>query len=119
MTATPPPPPEPGQYAAQPPGAPNYAGQPAKTWMNITAFVAAFAGFAIPFGHIAAIVFGHLGVRASDRGEAEYRGLGMAGLIMGYIFTVLSIAFWVIYIAFFMFAIAASETYDSGYVVSF
>lgn len=33
----------------------------------------------------AAIVFGHLGMSASNRGEAQYKGMAIAGLILGYL----------------------------------
>jgi len=60
-----------------------------KTWMNIVALIAPFVSFIIPGSNIAGIVFGHLGIRAADRGEAEHRGLGRAGLIVSYVVTAL------------------------------
>lgn len=87
-----------GAPAAQQPAAPAYPPQyeqgyapgypqqyypparPMKTWMNVTSLVTALVGIGL-----AAVIFGHLGVRAANRGEAEYKGLGIAGLILGYI----------------------------------
>ena len=50
------------------------------TWMNITSFVTAL--LVIP---IVPIIFGHMGVSASNKGKAELKGLGIAGLVIGYL----------------------------------
>jgi len=89
------PPVYPGQPGAYPyPPRPYYP----KTWMNIVALVTGL----MCFGPLAAI-FGHLGVNAANRGEAEYKGMGTAGLILGYA----GLAFWVLYFGFFI-VLAAS-----------
>ncbi|GEM_PF-3707913 len=54
--------------------------RPTKTWMNITAFVLSLLGIGL-----GAVVFGHLGVAAANRGEADSRGLGIAALVLGYL----------------------------------
>lgn len=85
----------PGPYAA-PPGVPygaapyGYAPRPSypKTWMNIVALVTGLMCFGV-----VAVIFGHLGVNAANRGEAEHKGMGAAGLILGYV----GVVFYVIY----------------------
>ena len=90
-----PPPAAPAQYAptgyATPPQ-PAYAAPESKpnTWMNIVSFVTALLGMAI-----VPIIFGHLGVSASNKGKADLKGLGIAGLIIGY----LEVVFWLLIIA--------------------
>ena len=96
---TPPTPPPPPRYAQPGSGGQNAApGQPApqygahppavnpypKSWMNIVALVTSLVGIGL-----AAIIFGHLGVAAANRGEAQYKGLGIAGLVIGYLQVVL------------------------------
>ncbi len=46
----------------------------------------------------AAVIFGHLGLNASNRGEAQYRGMAIAGLVLGYTALLLNLL-WVIGIA--------------------
>jgi hypothetical protein len=65
--------------------------------MNIVALVTGI----MCFGPVA-VVFGHLGVRASNRGTAEYKGMGIAGLILGYV----GLLVWIAYAAFFVWYIA-------------
>ncbi|WP_156155772.1 DUF4190 domain-containing protein [Demequina phytophila] len=90
---------QPGYAAAPPPPAyqrpPGQAG--AKTWMNITSFVTSILGLGL-----VGVIFGHLGVSASNRGEAELKGLGIAGLIIGYLQIVLGIIAIVIGITLFV-----------------
>jgi hypothetical protein len=50
------------------------------TWMNIVSLVTALLGMVI-----VPIIFGHLGVSAAKKGTAELKGLGIAGLIIGYL----------------------------------
>ncbi|MDN4475856.1 DUF4190 domain-containing protein [Demequina sp. SYSU T00192] len=73
-------------YAAPTPQQPYYGGSPTratKTWMNVTSLVCALL---VPVvGSLLAIIFGHLGVAASKRGDAEYKGIGIAGLVLGYL----------------------------------
>lgn len=84
------------QPVAQPP-APQYAAAapaPTKdypnTWMNIVALVTGILGMAI-----VPIIFGHMGVSQANKGRAELKGLGIAGLILGY----LSLLAWIIVFA--------------------
>jgi hypothetical protein len=77
-----------------------------KSWMNIVSLCAVAGGFIIPFfANIAGIVFGHLGRRAAKRGEADYAGVGLAGLILNYIAVVLWILGIIAYIVFIVWAI--------------
>lgn len=99
---------QPGQFAAQPLnyGDPQYR-QPernpatAKNWMNITSLVLSLSSLLLGITAIGGIVFGHLGLAAAKRGEANNRGLGLAGVIIGYIFVVLGILAIVAFFAFF------------------
>jgi len=91
----------PGENTAPTPasayGAPN---DKPNTWMNITSFVTAFLGLAI-----VPIIFGHMGVNAANKGTAELKGLGIAGLIIGY----LELVLWIIVIAIVVGALIASS----------
>ncbi len=49
------------------------------SWMNIVALVASVIGLSL-----GGIILGHLGLRAAARGEADYRLVGLWGLILGY-----------------------------------
>ncbi len=122
--ATPPPGYPPSGYSApQQPGYPpagynsyGYAPQKKpKTWMNIVSLCAVGGALCIPLlANIAGIVFGHLGVRAADRGEADNRGLGMAGLILNYIFAILWLVGIIAYIVFIVWAINECSTNPYG-----
>ena len=103
------PPPAPGAYGAQPAG---YAAAPpaygaasnpaaAKNWMNTTALILSLASLITGVTAIAGIVFGHLGLAAAKRGEATNRGVGLAGLIIGYVLVGLGILAIVGFIVFF------------------
>lgn len=115
--------PPPGYSAPQQPGYPpaaygtyGYAPQKKpKTWMNIVSLCAVGAALFIPLlANIAGIVFGHLGVRAADRGEADNRGVGMAGLILNYVFAVLWLLGIIAYIVFIAWAINECSTNPNG-----
>jgi len=94
-----PPPYSQGQPGAAP-GAHPYPPRPyyPKTWMNIVALITGL----MCFGPIA-VIFGHLGVNAANRGEAEYKGMGTAGLILGYA----GLAFYVLYFGFLLVAVSS------------
>ena len=109
-------PPAPQAYPPAPQGYPapdgsypyGYAPQKKpKSWMNIVSLSAVGAGLVIPlFANVAGIVFGHLGRRAAKRGEADYRGVGLAGLILNYIAAVLWILGIIAYIVFIVWAVS-------------
>jgi hypothetical protein len=96
--------PPPAQGYSAPEGYYPYGYPPQKkphSWMNIVSLSAVAAGLFIPFlANIAGIVFGHLGRRASKRGEADYAGVGLAGLILNYIFAILSVLLVIAYFVF-------------------
>ena len=75
----------PAAYAPTPPPVAYAANPTPNTWMNITAFVTAILGWAI-----VPIVFGHLGIRASNNGKAELKWMGIVGAVLGY----LELVFW-------------------------
>jgi len=122
--SAPPPPAAPQPYppAPQPYGAPEgyypYGYPPQKkpkSWMNIVALSAVAGTLFFPFlANVAGIVFGHLGRRAAKRGEADYAGVGLAGLIVNYFVAVLCILGFIAYILFFVWAISQSSTYPNG-----
>lgn len=91
-----PPPP----YAAPQYPQPGYAAVPyapvtkPKTWMNWTAMGCGIGGlFTCGLSAIPAIVFGHMGLSASNKGEADARGAGIAGLVLGYLAVVGAVAY--------------------------
>jgi len=103
--AAPPPTPQPqavppqAAYPQQPYGAAPVS-KP-KSWMNVVSLVAVGVGFMMPvIANVIGIVFGHMGIRAADRGEADYRGVGLAGLILNYVFAILAVLAIAAYIAF-------------------
>lgn len=98
---------QPGQYpvpyAPYPPTA--YAQQTKpKTWMNWVAFGCGLGALVTCVSFIPAIIFGHLGLAAANRGEADAKGPGIAGLVIGYLFAVGTVA----YIVMLMFLFGAS-----------
>ncbi|SEJ52852.1 DUF4190 domain-containing protein [Demequina mangrovi] len=76
-------------YGAAPAYGPGSGTQ--KNWMGVTALILSLAGLFTGITAIGGIVFGHLSLAAAKRGEADNRGLGLAGLIIGYILVVLGI----------------------------
>lgn len=77
------------QFTAQQPaqpqygyGAPAYAAPaaPTKNWMGITSLVTSLLGISL-----LGIIFGHLGMSAAKKGEADNKGLAIAGLVLGYL----------------------------------
>ena len=81
-------------------------------WMNIVALAASLSGLVMGWTVIAGIVFGHLGLAAVKRGEADNRTMGLAGLIVGYSLLGLMVLGVVIYLAFIgvvLVAVGASE----------
>ena len=69
--------------------------------MNWVAFGCGLGGLATcGFTSLFAIVFGHLGISAAKRGEADYRGAGITGLVLGYLIAGA-------YVAYYAFAIIA------------
>lgn len=126
MTEIPPPPPSaapslppPPPLYAQPPTAPyGYAApaqapyygpdpRTAKNWMNVVSFIASITTIFTGIGAIVGIVFGHLGLAAVKRGEANNKGFGTAGLIIGYGSIALGVLAFLAWIVFFV-AVAAS-----------
>ncbi|WP_159450219.1 DUF4190 domain-containing protein [Demequina sp. NBRC 110056] len=84
------------QYAqpgyAQPQYAQQYAPAPTgpqpgteKNWMGITSLVLSLAGLFTGISVVGGIIFGHLGLSAAKRGEADNRGISLAGVITGYV----------------------------------
>ncbi|WP_062287618.1 DUF4190 domain-containing protein [Demequina phytophila] len=84
------------QPAPQPayPQAPYAPQRPAgtdKNWMGVTSLVLSLAGLFTGITAIVGIVFGHLSLSAVKRGEADNWGVGLAGLIIGYVITALGL----------------------------
>jgi lysylphosphatidylglycerol synthetase-like protein (DUF2156 family) len=86
-----------------------------KSWMNIVSLSAVGAGIFIPFfANVAGIVFGHLGRGAAKRGEADYEGVGLAGLILNYIAAILWILAIIAYFAFIAWVFNECATNPNG-----
>ncbi|WP_062381275.1 DUF4190 domain-containing protein [Demequina pelophila] len=56
-----------------------------KNWMGTLSLVLSLLGLFTWFTAIAGIVLGHLSQSAAKRGEADNQGMGLAGLIVGYV----------------------------------
>ena len=98
------------QYAAPQYAQPQYAqpGPPAgprpgteKNWMNITSLALSLGGLVTGITVIPGIIFGHLGLSAAKRGEADNRSLGLAGVITGYVILALGLLALVAVLVFF------------------
>lgn len=109
-------------YAAVPQGyaaphgyaaVPTYGADPtaAKNWMNIVALIASISTPFTGVGAILGIVFGHLGLGAVKRGEANNRGMGLAGLIIGYVLVALGVLGTIAYIGVFVWAASSESSY--------
>ena len=100
--------PDPSNAGGQPPyggGQPSYPGQPGygasyggmspnpteKNWMGITALVLGILSVCCGVLTILAIVFGVLGIQAANDGQADNKGLSIAGVVLGVICIILSI----------------------------
>ncbi|MDN4473307.1 DUF4190 domain-containing protein [Demequina zhanjiangensis] len=82
-----------------------------KNWMGITALALSLAALVAGIlASIPAVVFGHLGLSAVKKGEANNRGLALAGVILGYIGIALTVLFVIAYIAFIGFAISSTSS---------
>jgi hypothetical protein len=73
--------------------------------MNWVAFGCGLAVFVTCVSGIVAIVFGHLGLAAAKRGEADARWAGITGLVLGY----LSVVGFIAYIIFFVALIGSGD----------
>ena len=69
-----------------PPPAPYWNAPLPKTWMNWVAFGCGLGALVTCISFIPAIIFGHLGLAAAKRGEADKRGFGVTGLVIGYVY---------------------------------
>jgi len=93
--------PAPQAYAPAPQTyAPPAANPTPSTWMNITAFVTGILGLGI-----VPIIFGHLGVNQSNKGRADFKWMGIVGLVLGY----LTVVAYLILTAVFIGALAANS----------
>ena len=100
---TPPPPPGGGTPPPPPPGGvPGAASQYPKNWMGIAALIAGIVGFLLiccgGFGFLpaaAGVVFGILGRKAAQEGEANNAGMAMAGLILGGVSLLLNVLMFI------------------------
>lgn len=108
---TPPAAPVPPPAASQPaPGQPVY-GQPAYGYApyaqrtNTLAIIALILGFVVPLG---GIICGHIALGQIRRTGEDGRGLALAGTILGYVFTGLTVLVVIAYIIFFVVIFAAA-----------
>ncbi len=101
---------------AAPAAAPVYPayGQPATPGLyapptNTLAIIALILGFLVPIG---GIICGHIALGQIKRTGEGGRGLALAGLIIGYALTALTVLFVVGYIIVIALAIGTASTYD-------
>ena len=78
--------------------------------MNIVSLIASISSPITGFGAIVGIIFGHLGLGAVKRGEANNRGMGLAGLIIGYILVAIGVLGFIAYLGLFVWAASSSST---------
>ena len=57
-----------------------------KDWMGIVSLITSILGI-----YLVGIIFGHMGLKAYERGEATNRSLSMAGAVIGWIGMVLGL----------------------------
>ena len=81
------------------PYAPPYG--PPKT--NVLAIIAFVAAFVVP---IAAIVLGHISVSQLRTSGEQGRGLAIAGLVVGYVFTAIGVLFFILWFTLFFGVVA-------------
>ena len=89
-------------YSSAPSYASSSSGQQ-KNWMGILSLVLALTGFSL-----VGIVFGHMALKAVERGEADNKGLAQAGTITSWIFFGIAFLFWLFFIGVAIFAPEAS-----------
>jgi len=92
--------PAPGAYQPHPPGMGAPVGNgtygvpsnQSKNWLGITSLVLSLLG-----ASVIGIIFGHLALRANKRGEADNKGMSLAGTIIGYVMLVAgALILWVV-----------------------
>jgi hypothetical protein len=113
--AAPPPPPAPQPYAPQPYASPGYPQQfgPRTNTLAIISLVSSLVGLIIPGLPIAGIITGHFALSQIKRTGEGGHGLALAGTIIGYVLTGLSLLIGLFYIIFFV-AIIGSGTLAPG-----
>ena len=97
--STPPPPPPPPVSGPPPPGGSAYP----KNWMGIAGLVGSILGVVLLccggigfFLGAAGVVFGYLGRKAADAGEANNRGLAQAAFITGIVVVALNLLMFIL-----------------------
>lgn len=93
---------QPAPYGQEPYGQQPWAGQPGyqapygggtqKNSLGVWALVLGILGLCCGFASIAAVILGRMSLQANERGEANNRGLGNAGFILG----IIGVALWVL-----------------------
>jgi hypothetical protein len=72
----------------------------AKNGWSVASLVLSIVGMTVLFGWLIpsalGVIFGHVGLNAVKRGEANNKGVATAGLIVGYIGVAVSLAFWLL-----------------------
>ncbi|WP_319455458.1 MULTISPECIES: DUF4190 domain-containing protein [unclassified Mycobacterium] len=102
-------------YYPGPPGYPGYPPPPPRQ-TNAWAIVALVAAFTFP---PMAIVCGHVSLSQIKRTGDEGRGLAIAGLVVGYVFTALIIVFVALMIWFMIIMDQSLRTYDRDHYSSY
>ncbi|WP_062205616.1 DUF4190 domain-containing protein [Demequina salsinemoris] len=100
------------QPYGQPYAAPGMPGAPRsdKNWMGITSLVTSL--ISLPF---IAVIFGHLGLRAVKRGEANNRGIALAGTILGWIGMAVVLVWIGIGMVWFVTGTQSASTFDDDF----
>ncbi|WP_062069142.1 DUF4190 domain-containing protein [Demequina sediminicola] len=85
-----------------------------KNWMGIVSLILSLSSIIVGITVIPGIILGHMSLAAAKRGEANNRGLGLAGLITGYVLLGLSILLilgYLLFVGIFVAAASSSSTY--------
>ena len=89
VTAGYPPPPPAGYLYAT-----NYSpANTSKNWMGITSLILSAATVIVGITFIPGVILGHMGLAAAKRGEANNKGVALAGALVGWFFVGITLVF--------------------------
>ena len=103
----------PAAYSApQAPASTPYSAPPPAAGTNVLAIIALVASFFVP---IAGIICGHIALAQIKRTGEQGRGLALAGLIIGYVFTALILLYFLFIIVVIVIAAGSGAAATSSF----